>query len=692
MKRVLLVLSFFLLAIDSFSQPITVNNTTYTVPQLVQDVLFGAGGPGSSCVGTISNITWSTGSGSSSGTGFGSSNGIGYFQNINPNFPLSSGVILSTGNALSAPGPNTSTLSDGNNAWLGDNDLFNYITGLGIDGGLTDYNNATVLEFDFTPLTNQMSFDFLFASEEYGTFQCFYSDSFAFFLTNITAGTAPVNLALLPSTTTPISVVTIRDNANNATCSSENPTYFGTFNGGVNAASAATNFNGETVLMTATSAVIPNNVYHIKLVIADRNDTSYDSAVFLGGGSFDIGSADIAGTGEFTGLGDLSGTNAICGSETVTIQAGSTPIFGATYSWTLDGDPIVGANSNVFTISDEGNYCVTVTYSGGCEQTDCMLVEYIPSITIGTPNDLTECIAPFDLTENTSLILNGLSNSVSFHNSLTDAQELAAPILTPTNYNGTDGEVVYAALEDDTTGCIVITQFTLHIDPLLCVTNPAPVTPPDLTLCESSLGSGTAVFNLTPQTPIVLGTDYSPLDYTVTYYVSQLSAVSGLGFINPINAFSGNNGQTIYVRLEENIDSTNFGITSFQLLVNPLPTASITMSPSAVCLNETALITFTGTPNTEVVYAIDSNPNQTVTLNASGTASISTPPIVGVLTCDLVSVFNPNTDCIQLLSSSATVTINSAPTITAPSDYIVCDDSYNNDGFYCAFDLATKIN
>ena len=439
MKRGLLIFFFLLVSIESFSQPITVNNTTYTVPQLVQDVLFGSNGPNSSCVGTISNITWSTGSGSSSGTGFGSSNGIAYFQNINPNFPLSAGVILSTGNAMSAPGPNTSTLSDGNAAWGGDNDLFNYITGLGIDPFLTDYNNATILEFDFTPLTNQMSFDFLFASEEYGTFQCSYSDSFAFFLTNVTAGTAPVNLALIPSTTTPISVVTIRDDANNNSCSSENPTYFGTYNGGANAATAATNFNGETVLMTATSAVIPNNVYHIKLVIADRNDTSYDSAVFLGAGSFDIGTADIVGTGQFDGLPDLSGPNAVCGSETVTIQAGPSPIFGATYEWTFNSGVIPGAISNTYTITDEGNYCVTITYPGGCEQTDCMLVEFIPSLSIGTPNPLVQCEAPFDLTQNASVILNGLSDTLTYHHSLVDAQELAAPISNVTNYNGTDG-------------------------------------------------------------------------------------------------------------------------------------------------------------------------------------------------------------------------------------------------------------
>ena len=212
MKRILFLVVTMLIGLNSFSQAITVNNTTYTVPQLVQNVLFASTSGGSSaCVGTISNITWITGSGSSDGTSFGSSNGIGYFQNTNPNFPLTSGVILSTGNALSARGPNTSLQSNG--IWPGDIDLFNYIDGLGIDPGLTDFYNATVLEFDFTPLTTTMSFDFLFASEEYGDFQCSYSDSFAFFLTNETAGSAPINLALVPSTTTPISVVTIRDGA-----------------------------------------------------------------------------------------------------------------------------------------------------------------------------------------------------------------------------------------------------------------------------------------------------------------------------------------------------------------------------------------------------------------------------------------------------------------------------------------------
>ncbi|NNT71386.1 hypothetical protein HKT18_04065, partial [Flavobacterium sp. IMCC34852] len=670
MKRILLFIPIFLLTFKSLSQPITVDNSTYTVPQLVQDVLFASGSVGSSCVGTISNITWSTGSGASNGTSFGSSNGIGYFQNTNPNFPLTSGVILSTGNAMSAPGPNTTTLSDGSNAWPGDTTLFNYITGLGIDPGLTDYNNATVLEFDFTPLTNQMSFDFLFASEEYGTFQCAYSDSFAFFLTNVTAGTATTNLALVPSTTTPISVVTIRDDAHNGNCASANPSYFATFNGGANAANSATNFNGETVLMTATSVVIPNNVYHIKLVIADRNDNSYDSAVFLGGGSFDIGSASLAGIDEFDGIDDFTGPNAICGSETLTIQAGATSIVGATYAWTFGGNPIPGANSFTYTITQEGDYCVTITYPSGCEQTDCLVVEYIPSLAIGTPNDLTVCVPPFNLEDNTPVIVNGLSNTVTYHHSLFDAQQLASPITNTTSYNGYNGEIIYAALEDDMTGCITTTQFTLYISPALCA-EPNPFTPPNLTLCESSFGSGTAIFDFTPQTPLVLGSTYNAADYTVTYHLNQTDADNDAAAISPINAFSGTNGQTIFVRLEENADPTSFGTTSFQLFVNPLPTATISGS-TAICYGTSTGITFNGTPNTIVTYNIDSNPNQTVTLNGSGTASVVTPNLTASSTYTLVSVLNPATNCSQLITGSATVTINPLPTVTISGTTSIC--------------------
>ncbi len=67
---------FILLAYQfGFSQAINVDVTTFNVPQLVREKLFNLppGVSSNSCTGSISNITWST------GTNFGSENGIGYF-------------------------------------------------------------------------------------------------------------------------------------------------------------------------------------------------------------------------------------------------------------------------------------------------------------------------------------------------------------------------------------------------------------------------------------------------------------------------------------------------------------------------------------------------------------------------------------------------------------------------------------
>ncbi|MGC4040089.1 MAG: choice-of-anchor L domain-containing protein [Flavobacterium sp.] len=669
MKRILLLFTF-LAGVNSFSQPITVNTTTYTVPQLVNNVLFAPSSVGSaSCVGTISNITWIT------GTNFGSTNGIGYFTNTNPNFPLSSGVILSTGNVNSARGPNTTTQSNGSFAWPGDLELFDYMYGLGIVDDTNEYNNATILEFDFVPLTTQMSFDFLFASEEYGTFQCDYSDAFAFFLTNTTTGDPATNLAVVPNTSIPISVTTIRDNSELPDCDEENVAYFGSNNQGANAAASATNFNGQTTVMTATSAVIPNNTYHIKLVISDLDDNSWDSAVFLGGGSFNIGSPEIAGTGpEFAGMTSFDGGNAVCGSKVIVAQAGASQIAGATYQWTLGPNP-VGTNSYTYTITQPGTYGVTITYPGGCQQTDTMVVEYLPQLNLGTPNNLTQCSAPFDLTSNTPIIRNGVSSPVTYHHSLLDAQQQQGRILTATTYNGTDGEIIYASIEDPNTGCINTTQFTLHINPSLCIVPPVPGTPPDMYQYETALNGGTSVFNFTPQTPIVYGSNPFT-DYTVTYYPTLADANAGTNAITNFASYTNtSNPQRIFAVLSENALPTNFAITSFQLFVVALPHVTIS-GPSAVCTGNTATITFTGTPNATVNYTFNGNPQQII-LNASGTNTVVSPALIMQAVYNLVSVTitTPAGTTTQPESGSHTVNVTYAPPITTPTNYEVCDEN-----------------
>src|SRR5690606_32569802 len=116
----------------------------------------------------ITNVTWSTGSSFPTGD---KSNGIGYFQNTNPAFDMADGIILSTGKASNAPGPHglNGGSSDGSSgAWLDDQQLTTYMNN--VLGNTDEYHNATILEFDFVPFTNEMKFNFVFASNEYGQY------------------------------------------------------------------------------------------------------------------------------------------------------------------------------------------------------------------------------------------------------------------------------------------------------------------------------------------------------------------------------------------------------------------------------------------------------------------------------------------------------------------------------------------
>jgi large repetitive protein len=462
MKKILLFISVFCTIYFSNAQAITVNTTQFSVPQLVENILFGS--QSTSGTGVISNITWST------GTNFGSTNGIGYFSNTNPSLPIDSGILLVSGNAMTSAGPNNTVQSNGN--WPGDSQLFNYMSGLGIDPGLNSHNDATVIEFDFIPLINNVSFDFVFASEEYGTFQCDFSDAFAFFVNDITAGTPIENIALIPNSSTPISVITIRDNLYNASCPSINSQYFDNFYllpQGIDPNQAPVNFNGQTVVLTAESDVTPNHTYHIKLVIADRNDSVLDSGVFISAGSFYLGQElrGMYGSG-FENFKDFTIQNggALCNGETRRINLGVMPITGATYEWYRNNILIADASDYFYDVTEVGQYQVKMKFANNAEISDTFAVEYYPAMNIENPTDLVSGNLIFDLTQNSATILNGQDSAnyeIAYFTSLADAQNQSNPIANLSSYNGFNGQEIFVSIEEmNGSGCRETKTFTLY--------------------------------------------------------------------------------------------------------------------------------------------------------------------------------------------------------------------------------------
>ncbi|WP_310554497.1 choice-of-anchor L domain-containing protein [Flavobacterium sp.] len=446
MKKVLLLITF-LFSIVCFSQAITINTTTYTSDELVKTVLTN----NSPCI-NIRNVQSSTGTSAIPS----STNGIGYFTNTNPNFPLQNGVILTTGNVLNSPGPNTTTLSDGTLAWNGDSALENALAAAGVT---MVSKNATVLEFDFTPISPNFNFQFLFASEEYGTYQCFSPDAFAFLLTDSFGVTQ--NLAVIPNTTIPISVQTIRNTTYNPSCTSENAGFFGLFNDGTAAAASATNYNGQTVLMNASStSLVPNTTYHIKLVIADgNNDNQFDSAVFLGGGSFNFGQ-DVLGP-DLT----INTNSALCSNnginEPYTITSGlDSNLFD--FVWKdANGIPIPGATNSDLTINQAGTYLLTYyVQSTNCEvATNNITIEYNSVVFTNEPLDLFLCSSgqssyTFDFNSNQTLVQTSGVN-VTFHELENEAENEQAAIPLIYNVNAVDlPKTIWIRAEDNFTGLL----------------------------------------------------------------------------------------------------------------------------------------------------------------------------------------------------------------------------------------------
>ncbi len=341
------------------------NTSLYTVEELVIDVLID-----SEC-NQASNITSITGS------DFGSTNGIGYFESNGSEWPFENGLIMTSGDVVNAVGPETGVLGDGDYNWPGDADLEAFIPGLNAG----DTNNASILEFDFVPVSNNISFDFIFAAEEYGTFQCTFTDAFAFLLTDSSGNTS--NLAIVPETTDPISVLTVRDGQYNSSCESVNEEWFANYygDGGLDPETSPTNFIGHTEVMTAQSNVTPNELYTIKLVVADDGDTVYDSAVFIDGGSFDIGQLDL---GE-----DIlvSSGNALCEGQEIILDAGALP-NNSTIEWFMDGSLIENASDITLSVNETAFYSATITVDNtDCTYSDDILVEFFQSPVILPVNE-----------------------------------------------------------------------------------------------------------------------------------------------------------------------------------------------------------------------------------------------------------------------------------------------------------------
>jgi hypothetical protein len=187
---------------------------------------------------------------------------------------LDEGIIMTSGNANLAPGPNNQDAAGLDLGTAGDADLN------GLIPGFTTYD-ANVLEFDFTTAGGDLFFDFAFASEEYNEWtNSSFNDVFGFFLDG-------TNIALITGTSTPVSINNV-NGGNPLGVGASNPGFYN--NNDPSDTGIPTPFDiqydGFTDTFTASALGLGAGTHHIKLAIADAGDGVLDSAVFIKKGSF----------------------------------------------------------------------------------------------------------------------------------------------------------------------------------------------------------------------------------------------------------------------------------------------------------------------------------------------------------------------------------------------------------------------
>jgi RHS repeat-associated protein len=412
-----LIFAVFLLGSRSYGQQLTVVEAADAtqVQTMVNGVLLGKGV-------TVSNITYS-----------GNFSSIGSFTSSGSTIGLNNGLLLSTGKATDASGPNDVPNFGGTaQGTAGDADLSTVINGTTFD--------ASVLEFDFVPSGNKVRFRYVFASEEYPDYVCStVNDVFAFFVSR--PGIAgKTNIAMVNGF--PVSINTV--NCGPGTAPEVNPVncaanlcslYVDNSESAVPVSSVQ--YDGHTVVLIAEMDVIPCAVYHIKMAIADAGDNKFDSGVFLEAQSFASDPVLISLAG---------GSNTICQGNTASLSA----LAGYhSYQWKKGGVAISGATGNTYDANAAGSYTVDV------KKFACNAVAETSNpiaITVQQPPVKTLSSTGTSLCLNSNITITATQATGTYHwNTPQEQTTRSITVNTPGTYNATITEGVCTVVSDNIT-------------------------------------------------------------------------------------------------------------------------------------------------------------------------------------------------------------------------------------------------
>uniref|UniRef100_UPI000AF70A0B L-type lectin-domain containing protein n=1 Tax=Kordia jejudonensis TaxID=1348245 RepID=UPI000AF70A0B len=337
--------------------------------------------------------------------------------------------------------------------------------------------------------------------------------------------------------------------------------------------------------------------------------------------------------------------------------------------------------------NDTNSACLATTNFEVCVNTQPIANQPNEIMVCDTGNDNVEMI---DLLQQEADILgtqNATDFNISFHANQTDATNDASPLSTM--YNGINNEIIFVRIESTEVGndCFATTSFQILL-------NEIPVANPiaDFSVCDDASNDGVNAFNFSNLDLLALGTQ-DPNLFLVTYHLNQLDANDG---VNALVFPYTNTAQCerIYVRVESIANPDCADTTNFEVCLNTQPVANQPNNMIACDFdNDGSEIFDLSQQETDILggqnaadfnISFHANP-----LDANNNVN-PLPTLYNGSNNETISVRVESTevgnDCYAITDFD--LIFDSPPTITIPTNLIVCDDDVS-DGF-TAIDLNIK--
>lgn len=344
MKNLYLFVFLAVASITATAQSNLFVDTSYSAEEMVMDFF------SNSCV-TPSNITFN-----------GVAASLAFFDAGNTDIGVGTGILITTGTASDLIGVATDFSSTAHSTG-GDADLSNLV------GGSSTYDGA-VLEFDITIAGEDISFEYVFGSEEYPEYVgSGFNDVFAFLIED---NGLMINTAMIPGTSDPVAINNV-----NAGMNSSFFVDYATMNG------QHTTLDGLTTILPTSFTGVAGTTYHVKIAVADVFDTVFDSGVFISTASL-CGEENLVPPTEFSAV--------LNGSE---VAVENLSKYASSWTWDFgDGTIVNERNPAPHIYQEDGIYTITLTAENSC----CTEI-YTQEVVVGNPSQVNEIGALVDFVQ-----------------------------------------------------------------------------------------------------------------------------------------------------------------------------------------------------------------------------------------------------------------------------------------------------